>query len=143
MDQSQLDKMKAELLHDEGYRQYVYLDIHGVPTVGIGRNLRTRGISKDEALFLLQNDIRSTWNELTTLIPWIVNLNDVRQRVIVNLAFNLGVTGLMGFKDMLKKCRLGQFKEAGEEILDSKAGRELKNRYSRLALEMATGTEYE
>lgn len=141
MDQAQMKKMKEELLRDEGFRSFPYKDTTGHLSIGIGHNLSAQGITKDEALYILQNDINECWAELVKLIPWIVNLNTVRQRVIVNLGFNLGVVGLMGFKDMLNKCRLGQFKEASAALLDSHAARQLPSRYARLATQMETGSE--
>lgn len=138
-DAKQLENLKNDLILDEGFRAYPYKDVNGFLTIGIGRNIDKKGISLAEARGLLQNDIVEAYNELVKLLPWIVNLNPTRQNVLINLAFNLGVTGLMGFKNMLENARKGDFKAAGDEIIDSKAGSQLKNRYERLAYEMEFG----
>ncbi len=136
MDQANVEKLKLELEIDEGFVDHVYRDTHGNLTFGIGRCNR---ISRDEALVLLSNDIADIWKQLVKRLPWIVNLDAARQRVIINLTFNLGVQGLLGFQNMLEKLRKGDFKGAGDEIVDSVAGRELANRYSRLADRMRIG----
>ena len=138
-DPTQLENLKHDLLLDEGFRQYPYKDINGILTIGIGRNLEQKGISLAEAKGLLQNDIAETWNELVKLIPWFVNLDPIRQNVLMNLAFNLGVSGLMGFKKTLEYAKKADFSNAAKELLDSKAARQLQKRYQRLAYELEFG----
>lgn len=139
MDQAQIDKLKEELIADEGFRQFPYKDTTGHLTIGVGRNLSEVGISKVEAYALLSNDINSAWNDLIKALPWIINLDTARQRIIVNLCFNLGIAGLTKFKNMLNNCRLGKFNEAADDMLDSLAARQAPNRYTRLATKMRSG----
>lgn len=139
MEPEQLEKLKADLLLDEGFRRFVYKDSLGVETVGIGRNLRDKGIILSEARGLLQNDIKEIWQNFILLLPWIVNLNATRQNVLSNIAFNVGVGGLLKFKNMLEAARLGKFDLAAKELLDSQAARVSPNRYCRLSRELQTG----
>lgn len=139
MELNQLQDLKSSLMLDEGYKRFVYEDSLGIPTIGIGRNLRDKGISLAEARGLLQNDITQIWQEMTAKIPWILNLNAVRQNVLCNIAFNVGVIGLFKFINMLEACRLAKFAMAAEELLDSKAAKISPSRYKRLAIEIETG----
>ena len=95
------------LMRHEGVRLKPYKDSVGKLTIGVGRNLDDIGISKDEAVLLLQNDIDRVTAELRKALPWFSNLDAVRQDALIDLGFNLGVlTGnppkLLTFKDTLK-----------------------------------------
>jgi len=93
------DALTTELVEDEGEDFRVYDDDNGAyiargsklignPTIGVGRNLATNGISKAESRMLLANDIESTWNELLPVLPWLPNLSTARQVVILGIYFN-------------------------------------------------------
>jgi lysozyme len=93
-----------DLIRDEGERLSPYFD-NAVPprmTIGVGRNLTDRGISKEESRYLLQNDIDSHSQALDRFLPWWTTLDEVRQRALFNMCFNLGIAGLLGFKNMLE-----------------------------------------
>ncbi len=107
-----------QLLDHEGLRLRVYNDSLGIPTIGVGRNLRDRGITKDEALRLLDNDIDTCIYDLATL-PWFVNLDPIRQRALVDLRFNLGPSKLRGFTKMLSALASSDYDTATKELLAS------------------------
>ncbi len=131
--------LKIELTRDEGLRLKPYRDTVGKLTIGIGRNLDDVGISQDEAMHLLDNDIARTTAALDKAIPWWRSLNDVRQRVVVNMAFNLGVAGLLGFKNTLAAMKAGRYADAAEGMLASKWATQVGERAKRLAAMMANG----
>lgn len=135
---AQLEKLKNDLILDEGFRKFVYRDTENILTIGIGRNLEQKGISLPEARGLLQNDISEIWEDLVKNIPWIVTLDQVSQNVLMNVAFNVGVVGLLKFKNFLSALKQGNNKIAAAELLDSEAGRKLNRRYSRLSNEILT-----
>ena len=93
--------LTQELLRDEGLRLFPYNDTEGKLTIGVGRNLTDVGISKAEAMSMLLADIRRTQAALDAQLPWWAHLDEVRQRVLVNMAFNMGIRKLLGFKNML------------------------------------------
>lgn len=132
-------KLKEMLFRDESYKQFPYIDTTGHLTIGIGRNLVTRGISTNEALYLLDDDIIYFVSKLSYLIPFFSSLSENRQIVCINLCFNLGVNGFLEFRKMLAAIEKGDFDEASREILNSKAAIQLPERYSRLAFMMKTG----
>lgn len=136
MDDAAFKKM---MIADEGERLKAYTDTKGKTTVGIGRNLTDSGLRQIESDFLFANDLAGIRAALNTAIPWWNALTNNRQMVLANIAFNVGVHGLLGFKAALAATRVGNFVEAAAEILDSDAARELPARYHRLAVAMTKG----
>lgn len=135
--------LKEQLIRDEGgYQQYAYQDSLGLWTVGYGRCIdrhRGKGISEAEAALLLDNDIRDTVGELMTALPWFPQLDEVRQGVLINMAFNLGVAGLLEFKATLAEVKAGRWMEAAGHMMQSKWATQVGNRAKRLATQMMTG----
>lgn len=132
-------KLQEELIYDEGAKAKVYNDPLGVPTIGVGRNLRDKGLSKDEILFLLSNDIDEIIVQLDNFLPWWKNLSDARQRVLANMAFNLGINGLLKFKNTLALIEAQKYEAAAEGMLHSLWARQVGNRAQRLARMMIEG----
>lgn len=134
-------KLIQQLRRHEGERLKPYRCTAGKLTIGVGRNLDDRGITAEESAYLLSNDIDKVWNELKTRIPWMTGLNDVRQRVLLDMAFNLGTDGLMKFKNTLATIQLGQYEKAGVMMLDSLWAKQVGMRAQRLAKMMQTGID--
>lgn len=132
--------MRSELIRDEGVRLKPYRDTVGKLTIGIGRNLDDVGISPVEAAQLLDSDIQRTAAELDAALPWWRGLDEVRQRVILNMAFNLGVAGLLGFKNTLINVRDGHYAAAAAGMLASKWAVQVGQRAQRLADMMMKGS---
>lgn len=140
----------TELRRDEGSRLTVYDDatgqslrqgdsIRGHPTIGIGRALDVNGISLTEAEYLLANDIERIERELGQT-NWFKALDPVRQGVMVNLAFNMGVAGLKTFVRMIAACQAKDFDEAVRQLKDSHWYRQAPiARSSRLIRQLQTG----
>lgn len=131
--------LKARLIRDEGLRLKPYKDTVGKLTIGVGRNLDDRGISVDEARMMFDHDIDDHENELRAKWPHYDKLDDVRQEVLLNMAFNLGVPGLLKFVNTLAAVVAGDFDVAAYGMLHSKWASQVGKRASRLAEEMRTG----
>jgi lysozyme len=127
-----------QLQRHEGLRLRSYLDTVGKLTIGYGRNLDDRGISEDEAGFMLDNDIDLAVAELERL-PLYLSLNPVRQAVLANMCFNLGMPRLLGFKRMIAALCREDFHAAAFEMLDSKWADQVGERAVELAGLMITG----
>lgn len=128
----------SQLKSDEGERLRLYL-INSDPTIGYGRDLKTQGISDDEADYLLTNDIEALEKTLLTS-DWFFGLDLVRQDVILNMAYNLGLNGVLSFALMIAAIQRQDYVAAAAEIKNSRAAQELSDRYARLAQAMLTGT---
>lgn len=139
--------MKQELIRqlkgDEGVRSTVYSDSLGYATIGVGRLVDPRktsvGLRDIEIDFLLQNDIDDRIEALGRALPWFQDLDDARKGVLLNMAFQLGVAGLLAFKNTLALVQKGDYKAAAAAMLDSKWAQQTYNRAKRLADQMATG----
>lgn len=116
-----LQKVKEQLIRHEGLRLKPYRCTAGKLTIGVGRNLDDCGITKPEALMLLDNDILRCEAELLEHFPAVYSgLNDTRKSVLVNMCFNLGISGLLGFKNTLAFISAGDFERAANGMLASK-----------------------
>jgi lysozyme len=131
-------KLKHLLVQHEEYRQFVYTDLIGHLTIGIGRNLTDRGISTNEALQLLDDDILYFTSKLSHLLPEFNNLSDNRKIVLIDMCFNLGVNEFFQFTKMLEAIKDCNYEKASDEILQSKATSQNVERYEQLAHIMRT-----
>ena len=149
-----------KLIEHEGMVLTVYEDSLGIETIGIGRNLKDRGITKEEldymdipnmgiiydhgiteadARYLALNDIRIVENELCRVHPCVENLDSVRQLILMDMAFNMGVPRLCKFKNMWNAIHEGRFDIAGMEMMDSKWARQVGRRAVKLSDAMKAG----
>jgi len=89
----------------------------GKLTIGIGRNVTDVGLSDDEAILLLTNDIERCRLDLDKHLPWWNKLGEVREAVMISLCFNLGITKLLSFKTTLGLIENGKYAEAADRLL--------------------------
>lgn len=133
------EKLKEQLLTDEGLRLKPYKCTAGKTSIGVGRNLDDVGISKAEAMVMLNNDIDNCARDLDKALPWWRELDDARQNVLLNMCFNLGINRLLGFKKTLGLMQAKRYDAAAAEMLDSKWADDVGLRAARLARVMRTG----
>jgi len=154
------EHLLQELVKHEGLRLQVYQDTLGIDTIGIGRNLKDRGISKEEldeldiptidhvyeygiteadAMLLAENDVQIVEEELLRAHPCVEDLDAVRQLVLVDMAFNMGVPRLCKFKKMWNAVHENKFDVASKEMLDSRWANQVKSRSVKLANAMHNG----
>ena len=159
-----------ELTRDEGRRLKPYRDSLGFLTIGVGRCLDKIGLSAEEQVFFFQNDPKRVWRGLQDGIseaeadvllkndvdrevgalrnrcPWFDGLDDVRQRVLANMAFNLGVEPpghLMEFVSVLGAIEQGRYDDAATLMRKTLWARQVGPRATRLAEMMRTGATVE
>ncbi len=128
------------LIKHEGLRLKPYKDSVGILTVGVGRNLE-RPISHDLAMFMLDEDIESSYKDVEQF-GWFSSLDSVRQDVIINMVFNLGITRFKGFKNTIQAISDGDYLKASQEMLDSKWANQVGHRAVELSMMMESG-EYQ
>ena len=162
--------LEDQLILHEGLRLEVYKCPAGYWTVGVGRNLegkplrkeeqeyifkrsglapdevievlKERGITKDEALFLLREDIADAEKDLQHF-DWFLGLDPVRRKVVIDMRYNLGPTRFRGFKKMIAALARGDYKQAAAEMVDSKWYHQVGNRSKRLVRMMESGEDYD
>lgn len=122
-----------DLKTDEGFRSKVYKCPADKWTIGYGRNVEDLGITKEEAETLLYNDVARVEAELTREYPWWVKCPGTVRRGLINMAYNLGISRLGGFKRMIACLQAGDYKGASVAALDSKWADQVGDRAIRIA----------
>lgn len=141
-------KVSQRILLHEGLRLRPYFCTKGKQTIGVGRCLDTNPLSKAEervvgdwhhgitkcaAMYLLRNDIKRIYRELSKELDFFKDLDGERQYALIDMAFNLGVNGLLKFKKMLQHMAAGNYIRASEECLNSQYAAEVGTRAVRVA----------
>lgn len=139
MSPSDFATLREAVQNDEGLKLLPYVDTVGKVTIGYGRNLTDVGITKGEALQLLENDLTNAVAALNRAHPIVETLAPARQIVLANMAFNLGLASLNGFQQMWAAIGRGDFTAAADAMMDSTWARQVGPRAARLAAEMASG----
>jgi len=114
-------------------------------TVGYGRNLTDRGISEDEAILMLHNDIKQAQADVKTLMPYIATFAKIytpRYCAFVDMMLNIGITRMKQFKKMLAATEIGNWKRAAIQILDSKYAKDVGNRAKEIAYMVEFNKEF-
>jgi lysozyme len=140
MEATLLERIKEQLIRHEGLRLKPYRCTAGKLTIGIGRNLDDCGISQTEAYVLLENDIQNCEKQLLDEIPEIYNpLDEVRKSVLLNMCFNLGIGGLLGFNNTLAFIAAGDWERAANNMLVSRWAKQVGRRAIELSELMRKG----
>jgi len=154
-----MTELLDQLVLHEGLELLPYKDTLNIDTIGIGRNLEHRGLSeeelahigkdisdicewgitKEQAYYLAENDVKIVEKEVCEKHPCVLELDEVRQRVIIDMAFNMGVPRLSKFVKMWKAIDEENFAEAKIQMLDSRWANQVGNRAVRLSNAMETG----
>lgn len=125
---------------DEGFRSKPYLCTENKLTIGIGRNIEDVGITKDEALYMLKNDIKRVVRDiLATRLCEFEKLSPARYAVLINMGFNMGVPKLKKFKRMWDAINNQDWNQAAYEMIDSKWATQVGDRAVRLSNQMRSG----
>jgi lysozyme len=120
---------------DEGFRAHQYLDTEGNPTIGYGWNI-SAGITQYCALALLDAQLEELHAELVKF-SWYAGLDPVRQSVPLEIAFNAGLHGLLGYPHMISALSIHDWTGAATHCTTNNP--RLKNRYETLSRILVTG----
>jgi lysozyme len=132
----QNESLIRDLIRDEGIRFKAYKCTAGVWTIGVGHTAGVvEGDTCDEAQAFawLDADIKDVERDLDARFPWWRDLSEPRQRALANIAFNIGIHRLVGFRRAMGALERGDFLEASVEFLNSKWATQVKNRALRVA----------
>ncbi|HXP82553.1 MAG TPA: glycoside hydrolase family protein [Verrucomicrobiae bacterium] len=131
-----------QIVRDEGCVLHAYQDSMGFWTIGSGILIDARkggGITQEESDYLTKNRIGLAARALT-FYPWYQTLDEVRQAAVLNMAYNLGVEGLLKFSKMLSAIESQDWNRAAVEMLNSEWATQVKDRAKRLADQIRFGT---
>jgi lysozyme len=125
-------------------RAFAYQDSVGFWTIGTGRLIDKRkggGLTDVECDFLLSNDVKRFEKELDVSLPWWRSIDPVRQRVLLDMAFNLGTNGLLSFANTLKFIKDKDYIRAADNMLKSKWAEQVGKRALTLSEMIRTGKD--
>ena len=134
-------QIEYELVNAEGIAFICYRCSMGKLTTGVGHRVDSEcgPITLEYMGKLLKEDIKVARDGLMRNVPCFPGLSDARQLVLICMAFQVGIKGLLGFKKMLLALENGAFVTASNEMLDSKWARQCPKRAKRLAEFMRKG----
>ncbi len=161
--------LEDQLILHEGLKLRTYRCPAGYWTIGVGRNLEAKGltdfeqmhifgrdgmskqevierlkeqgVTTEQAMWLLANDISECIKDLKTF-TWFDQLDDVRAKVVIDMRFNLGRAGFRKFRKMIAALERGNYGAAADEMVDSAWYHQVGNRSKRLVAMMRTGEDY-
>lgn len=164
------DRLRSQLILEEDLRLVAYDDATGKPvppdgtcrgklTIGVGRNLeanpfteaemaiighdgRSLPITHDQAIMLLDDDIKTVCGQLDYRLPWWAHLDEIRGRVLIDLCFNMGIVALIGFQHFLTALRAGDYDTAADELKNSLWYNQVGSRGLRLVAMVRTGEDW-
>jgi lysozyme len=125
---------------EEGFREKAYLCSEGYATIGIGTKIHTdEGVDPSKFCFtvtrqiaglMLDQELERLYEKLDSQMR---GLSEDRKTVLVSMAYQMGITGLFGFKNMWRALDTGNFAEAERQALDSKWAKQTPARAMRHA----------
>lgn len=133
-----LNDLEKWIAQDEGLKLTPYLDTVEKLTIGFGRNLYDVGITREEAIYLMRNDIARCKAELAPY-AWYVNQPEGVQMALLNMCFNIGIGRLLGFRKMIMALTIKDYTEAALEALDSKWATQVGQRAKDVAVMIREG----
>lgn len=125
--------LRAQLVRHEGLRLSPYRCSAGKLTIGVGHNLDAVPITERAAIAILDDDLADVFAQLDKHLPWWRDLDENRRLVLADMAFNLGVPGLMKFKNTLAAIRAGRYEMAATNMLESLWAKQVGKRAITLA----------
>jgi lysozyme len=137
MTEEAFSALNARVRTAEGFRAEAYQDTTGVLTIGYGCSVRSW--SESFAARVLTIQLAEAEDAVTERLPWTVGLSDQRQATLTEMAFNLGITGLLGFHDFLGHLQRAEWPQAGMQLLASVADHEEPARVQRWIAEITNG----
>lgn len=131
------------LAKQEGFEPCAYPDSEGYLTIGHGILIDDRkagsGITEEESFWLLKRRVKARARLLDVAIPWWRTLNLARRTVLQSMAYQMGVSGLLGFKNTLAAMKRGDYHKAANGMRASKWARQTPGRANRMAEAMERG----
>lgn len=143
-----IETVEDLLCFEEGYRADPYYCSEGYPTIGIGTRIGPKGAalvnyqmhwSRDVAYAHLREEVKAIEDKIGGY-PWFQRCNGPRRAVLVSMAYQMGVSGLLGFRNTLQLIGAGDYVAAGGGMRQSRWYKQTPARAERHARVMESGT---
>lgn len=135
-----IETLQDRIMRHEGFCAIPKPDAKGMYVVGFGHDLSetasqeySNGISTQDAIELLDKDIATAKYAVASELPWTLGLSEIRQEVFVEMAFQMGINGLLEFRNMLALAREGNVEAVNQHMLESAWHNETPSRCEELA----------
>ena len=132
----------TELIKDikrhEGFRPTVYKCTEGYDTIGYGFAIKDLDIDEDVADLILMKKLHKLLERIRIAFPWFKDIDDKAKSVVVNMCYQLGLSGFSKFKKTIYYLETEQYEEASMEMLDSLWAKQTPNRAKDLSEEIAS-----
>ena len=132
-----LEKIK----HHEGFVEHVYDDSLGIPTIGYGFAIKDLVLDEDIAEEILIRKLEKLKRNATSRFKWLEDMPIEVQEVVLNMCYQLGITGVSKFRKAISAMQEGEWSEAADEMLDSLWAKQTPNRAKELAEAIRTQVE--
>tara|TARA_Y100000593_G_C4316600_1_gene341263 strand:+ start:1075 stop:1479 length:405 start_codon:yes stop_codon:yes gene_type:complete len=117
----------------EGYRSTVYKCTEGYDTIGYGFAIKDLHLDEDICDMILERKLGELKLRIHKKFPFVLDLPEDVQDVVIEMCYQMGLSGFSKFKKTIAFMRLGKFREAAAEMLDSKWHRQTPNRSKKLS----------
>lgn len=142
------ETLQQRIMRHEGFTEYPKPDAKGMDVVGYGHDITiidanstyANGISQESALTLLEADIDIATRLANGALPWLHLIDELRQGIIVELVFQLGIQGMLQFKQMLQAIQSDDWEAAANAMIDSEWHSQTPARCEELAALMISDT---
>lgn len=101
----------------------------------------SKGITREEVLYLLERDIEGVEGTLERY-TWYNELDEIRKKIIIDMVFNLGISGFLSFKNTIQAIKDKDYNLAAKEMVNSRWYRQVGTRSKRLVEMMKSGEDY-
>lgn len=121
-----MNELEAQLIKHEGEKLRLYRCSAGMLTIGVGRNIEDRGISREESRFMLQNDLAECLTDLPDIFDGFYEFGNARLIALTDMRFNLGATRFRTFQKMIAAVKANDWEEAARQARDSKWAKQVQ-----------------
>ena len=112
----------------EGYVGIVYKDSLGIDTIGYGFAIKDLELDKDICDIILERKLKDLESRIKLKFGWYPFMPKTIQNVVMEMWYQLGVTGFSKFVKTITYLKDKDFKSASVEMLDSKWAKQTPNR---------------
>ena len=139
-----MTSLRDQLQREEGRSKTAYRDSLNIWTIGIGHAGPDvyAGLTwtDDQIDAAFDKDVAEKTAQVEQALPWFSDLNEPRQAVLLQMAFQMGTVGLLKFARTLEAVHEGRWADASAGMLNSVWASQTPHRAARLAQQMQSGS---
>ena len=128
-----MEDLLKRIKEHEGFRSRVYKCTEGYDTIGYGFAIKDLELDEDIAEEILLRKLEKLMKRIRDKFDWLDSVPHAVQGVLINMAYQMGVSGVSKFKKALHAMQMMQWKIAADELLDSRWAKQTPNRAKELS----------